>query len=109
MKKSQILVDIGLDENMVPEELHWTAEDGGVQKQATKAVFLTVWDDDAKEALRIDLWTKDMTMDDMKVFFMQTIHSMANTYSRATNDEDTVQKMQAFAKEFAISSGLIEE
>lgn len=109
MKKSQIAIDISLDENMVPEELHWTAEDGGVSQEPTKAVFVTVWDDQSKEALRIDLWTKDMSMDDMKVFFMQTIHSMANTYSRATGDEDTVVKMQEFAKEFAISSGLIDE
>ena len=71
--KSKISVEVGLDENKVPEALNWSAEDGGVTDQSAKAMMLSVWDHNAQESLRIDLWTKDMPVDQMKVFFHQTL------------------------------------
>ena len=41
---SKISLKVGLDENRVPEELSWTAEDGGVQEEEAKAMLLSVWD-----------------------------------------------------------------
>ena len=69
---SKIEFKIGLDENKVPEKINWRAEDGGVQGEETKAVLLSVWDPKKKDTLRIDLWTKDMPVDEMKQFFHQT-------------------------------------
>jgi hypothetical protein len=40
--------------------------DGGVSNEQAKALMMGVWDDKNSECLRIDLWTKDMLMDDMK-------------------------------------------
>eukprot|EP00391_Amoebophrya_sp_Ameob2_P005159 CAMPEP_0178990022 /NCGR_PEP_ID=MMETSP0795-20121207/4699_1 /TAXON_ID=88552 /ORGANISM="Amoebophrya sp., Strain Ameob2" /LENGTH=85 /DNA_ID=CAMNT_0020681489 /DNA_START=1008 /DNA_END=1265 /DNA_ORIENTATION=+ len=57
---SEIKISVGVDENNVPEAISWTAKDGGVNNEATKAVMLSVWDHKAQESLRIDLWTKDM-------------------------------------------------
>jgi gliding motility-associated protein GldC len=71
--KSKIIIDVSLDENKVPEKLHWSAKDGGVENQQAKAMLLSVWDAKAKESMRIDLWTKDMPLDEMKIFFHQTI------------------------------------
>ena len=31
MKKTQITIDIELDENHVPERMTWNAEDGGIE------------------------------------------------------------------------------
>ncbi len=104
MRKTNISIDIELDENHVPETMTWNAQDGGVNNEATKAMLLSVWDDKAKEALRIDLWTKDMTQDDMKRFFHQIFISMASSYQRATDEEDVSQKIAAFAEEFAYAS-----
>lgn len=67
--KSEIKISVELDENKVPEKLSWSAVDGGVENQETKAALLSLWDDKQREALRIDLWTKDMPMDHMKIFF----------------------------------------
>ena len=78
--KSKISVEVGLDENKVPEALNWSAEDGGVTDQSAKAMMLSVWDHNAQESLRIDLWTKDMPVDQMKVFFHQTLVSMSDTW-----------------------------
>ncbi len=104
MRKTDISINIELDENHVPERMNWNAPDGGVNNEDTKAMLLSVWDEKAKEALRIDLWTKDMTQDDMKRFFHQIFVSMASTYQRATDEEDVAEKIAAFAEEFAYAS-----
>ena len=100
-KKSEIVLGIELDENRVPEKLGFTAKDGGVENQEAKAFMLSVWDSDKQESLRIDLWTKDMPVDQMKVFFHQTLVSMADTYKRATQDERMALTMKDFCDYFA--------
>jgi len=99
--KSKISVEVGLDENKVPEALNWSAEDGGVTNQSAKAMMLSVWDHNAQESLRIDLWTKDMPVEKMKVFFHQTLVSMSDTYFRATQDEKMTETMKDFCAYFA--------
>ncbi len=101
MKKSDIKITVGLDENNVPEELLWTAQDGGVEQEEAKALMLSVWDSKAKETLRIDLWTKDMPVDEMKQFFHQTLVAMADTFQRATADEKMSDTMRDFCDYFA--------
>jgi gliding motility-associated protein GldC len=98
---SEIKVNVGLDENKIPETIHWTAEDGGVSNEETKAVMLSVWDSKSKESLRIDLWTKEMPVDEMKIFFHQTLSAMADTFQRATNDEKMSATMRDFCDYFA--------
>ena len=101
MKKTQITIDFELDDNHVPEKITWNAEDGGIEKEPTKATMVSVWDDVKKEALRIDLWTKDMPVDDMKMFLHQVLMSLSHTYEKATGEEDVAQWMDAMAEEFA--------
>lgn len=98
---SEIKLTVRMDENRIPEKLHWTAPDGGVENMETKAMLLSVWDSKNQEALRIDLWTKDMPLDEMKVFFHQTLTAMANTFQRATNDEKMSATMLDFCDYFA--------
>lgn len=93
---SKIKFNVGLDENKVPETIFWTAEDGGIENSESKAIMISVWDNKQKDTLRMDLWTKDMPVDDMKQFFHQTLVSMTNTFERATDD----QKMSATMKDF---------
>ncbi|WP_432412885.1 gliding motility protein GldC [Rasiella sp. SM2506] len=98
---SEIKIKVALDENKVPEKLNWTAPDGGINNEETKAVLLSVWDHKAKEALRIDLWTKDMPLDQMQVFFHQTLVAMTDTFKRATGDEKMAETMKDFTDYFA--------
>ncbi len=98
---SEIKIEIELDENKVPEKLHWTAKDGGIENEETKAMLLSVWDPKNKESLRIDLWTKDMPVDEMKIFFHQTLVSMSDTFHRATQDEKMSATMKDFCDYFA--------
>ena len=53
--RSDINLNIGLDENRVPEEMTWSAADSGVENSKTKAAMISIWDEKAQETLRIDL------------------------------------------------------
>ncbi|WP_431158978.1 gliding motility protein GldC [Winogradskyella poriferorum] len=98
---SKIELNVELDENRVPEKLNWSAEDGGVSNEEAKAIMLSVWDSKAQETLKIDLWTKDMPVDEMKLFFHQTLVTMSDTFLRATQDEKMTATMRDFCDYFA--------
>lgn len=98
---SEITLKVGLDENRVPEELKWSAEDGGINDEEAKAMMLSVWDSKNQESLKIDLWTKDMPVDEMKMFFHQTLVTMADTFFKATQDEKMTATMKDFCDYFA--------
>jgi len=98
---SEIRLKVGLDENRVPEELNWSAEDGGIENEEAKAMLLSVWDSKNKESLKIDLWTKDMPVDEMKLFFHQTLVTLSDTFMRATQDEKMTATMKDFCEYFA--------
>ncbi|MDA9069959.1 gliding motility protein GldC [Algibacter sp.] len=98
---SKIELNIELDENRVPEKIHWTAQDGGITNEEAKAIMLAVWDAKAQETLRIDLWTKEMPVDEMKVFFHQTLVAMSDTFYKATQDDKMSATMKDFCDYFA--------
>lgn len=98
---SEIRLTVGLDENRVPEELSWSAQDGGINNEKAKAMLLSVWDSKNKESLKIDLWTKDMPVDEMKIFFHQTLLAMADTFMKATQDDKMTATMKDFCAYFA--------
>lgn len=99
--KSQINVQIELAEDKMPEKIEWMAPDGGVaQWQQAKAILLGLWDGQEKSALRIDLWTNKMMVDEMNDFFYQTFFGMADTYQRATRNAALAAELKEFAKSF---------
>ena len=101
MKHSTITIDVLLDKDKVPEQINWKASDSTADMaQKAKAMFLAFWDSSDKSALRIDLWTKDMMVDEMGDFFYQTLMTMADTYDRATRHTGLVEEMKQFAKIF---------
>lgn len=98
---SEIKLKVGLDENRVPEKLSWSAEDGGIDNEDAKAMLLSVWDSKNQESLKIDLWTKDMPVDEMKTFFHQTLVTLSDTFMKATQDEKMTATMKDFCDYFA--------
>tara|TARA_R110002126_G_scaffold137548_1_gene281984 strand:+ start:439 stop:774 length:336 start_codon:yes stop_codon:yes gene_type:complete len=101
INRSEIKFLVELDENRVPEKLLWSAKDGGVELEEAKAIMLSVWDSKTKESMRIDLWTKEMPVDEMKIFFHQTLVAMSDTFLRATGDEKMADTMKDFCDYFA--------
>ncbi len=101
MNKSSIVIDVMTDENRVPDSIRWSATDTLAENaQPAKAMMVSFWDGAEKAALRIDLWTKDMMVDEMADFFYQTLMTMADTYGRATQYHEQVDEMKTFAKDF---------
>jgi gliding motility-associated protein GldC len=98
---SKIEFTVELDDNKIPENISWTAEDGGIDNESSKAIMLSVWDHKKKDTLRMDLWTKDMPVDEMKQFFHQTLVSMASSFERATDDQKMTATMIDFCDYFA--------
>ena len=83
------------------EDPDYTFVHGGIENEEAKALLLSIWDSNAQETLRIDLWTKDMPVDEMKKFFHQTLVAMADTFQRATDDEKMADTMRDFCDYFA--------
>lgn len=101
MHKSNISIDVYLDEQKVPEQIKWKASDSNADmEQVAKAMMLAFWDAADKSALRIDLWTKDMMVDEMADFYYQLLMTMADTFNRATNQPELSAEMKEFAKDF---------
>lgn len=99
MKKSEIKFTVTLDEKNMPEKIDWSASDTH-KASSSKAVMISLWDENEKNTLRIDLWTKRMMVDEMKQFYHQNLVSMADTLERATGDKDAAKTLRDFAGEF---------
>ena len=88
MKKSTINFTVELDQNNIPDKILWEATDKpdpGLSE--TKAISVALWDHAQKNTLRIDLWTKDMPVDEMKRFYIDCIGGLAQSALSATGDE----------------------
>ncbi|MEN8139142.1 MAG: gliding motility protein GldC [Bacteroidota bacterium] len=107
--KSKITLEVEMDTNKVPEKMYWSAPDGGVDKTESLAFLLSVWDKKSEDTLRIDLWTKEMKIDDMKRFFHQTLVSMADTLERATNEDKMAGDLRDFSDYFAEKLELVKK
>ena len=101
MHKSNITIEIELDDDKIPQHIQWVATDSTADMmQPAKSMMIAFWDGADKSALRIDLWTKDMMVDEMADFYYQTMMGMADTYLRATQQTELVNDMKTFAKDF---------
>jgi gliding motility-associated protein GldC len=101
MTQSSIKIDVLLDTDKVPEQISWSASDTTADDaRKAKAMMLAFWDGQDKAALRIDLWTKEMMVDEMGDFFYQTLISMADTLERATRQKPLGDDLRHFAKGF---------
>jgi gliding motility-associated protein GldC len=101
MHKSSINIDILLDPDKVPENITWKATDSSADMtQKAKAMSIAFWDPADKTALRIDLWTKEMMVDEMGEFFYQMMFSMADTFNRATKNGEQAEEIRVFANAF---------
>ena len=101
MNKSTITIDVLLDSNKIPEQINWKASDSSADMaQKAKAMCIAFWDAADKSAMRIDLWTKDMMVDEMADFYYQMMMGMADTFNRATHQQEMTDDMKKFAKEF---------
>ena len=101
IKTSEIKINVGTNMNNVPMRMMWDAKDGGVEKQEAAAMFLSVWDPKEKNTMKIDLWTKDMSIEEMKQFFHQTLLTMADNFEKATGEKNICEDLRDYCYHFA--------
>ncbi|PCH92069.1 MAG: gliding motility protein GldC [Bacteroidetes bacterium] len=107
---SEIKFLIDLDENKVPVSIQWSATDNnnGMPTEC-KAFMTSIWESEASSTLRIDLWTKDMPIDEMKVFFHQSLLSMAETFERATGEKAVTGDLRDYCAHFAEKMNILKD
>jgi len=109
VKTSKIEVQIGLNENNLPIAMKWTAPDGGMENAPAKAVLLSLWDAKENNTMKIDLWTKDMSVEEMKQFFHQTLLTMADTFEKATGESNISEDLRDYCFHFAEKMNILPE
>ena len=100
-KKSEINIQVGLNSNNLPLQMKWNATDGGISEAPASAFMLSIWDPSEKNTMKIDLWTKDMTVEEMKQFFHQTLLTMADTFEKATGETKICEDLRDYCFHFA--------
>ncbi len=108
-KVSDIKVSVGLDEDHIPVELKWQAEnpDGGRQVNEAKGMLLSLFHSETKDTFKIDLWTQELEVHEMDRFMYQTLRGLADTYFKATKNSDLANDMQKFVQYFGEKTKLI--
>ena len=101
MEKHKIGINVLLDKEKMPEHIEWSAT-GKEEDTYTpaKAFMVSLWDGAERTAMRMDLWTKQMMVDEMNDFYFQTLITMADSFKRATNNESLAQELKDYAHQF---------
>lgn len=99
MKKSTIQFAIELDDKNVPEKIMWDATD----KPETgfteaKSISISLWDHEQKNTMRIDLWSKDMPVEEMKRFYIDCIGGLSQSVLSSTGDEHMASEINALCE-----------
>ena len=105
--KQSIKFEIELDENHLPLNIEMKASEGASNESNLKALMLSAWAAKTKETLRIDLWTKDMPVNEMFIMYHQTLVSMANTLEKSTGHDKLAGALKDYCEFFAKETKII--
>jgi gliding motility-associated protein GldC len=110
-RTSQIRITVNLDEKNMPTGIDWDADDrtDGSDPVNCKAMLLALFERETLDTMKIDLWAKDMQVNEMDRFFFQTLRGMADTYFRATQNRELAVDMQRFVQYFGEKTGLLQK
>jgi len=106
-RTSEIVIRVGLDAAGVPEHIKWSASEGQPEPKPCKAFLLSLWDEQEAHALAIDLWTKEMRVDEMNRLIHQTLLTLAETHRKATHNKELLAILVDCAEAFARKTGII--
>ena len=107
-RTAEIKVIIDLDAADLPTRIEWQASEGqDTGPISCESMMFSVWDSKKKTTAAIDLWTKDTTVEDLNLYFCQVIHKMADTYLRATKNEEMSKSIHEFGEGFGKNLGLL--
>lgn len=106
--KSKIEINVVLDDNKVPEKIEWKSTDQQEEGfKEVKAMFVSLFDKETLDTFKIDLWTKELQVMEMDRFVFQGLRSLADTYMKATNNQEMANDMRRFVQYFGEKTGII--
>ena len=108
VKSSDITIRVGLNAENVPVKIEWAASDrnNGLPEEC-KAMAVALFDKEHRDTLRIDLWTKEMQVQEMDRFMYQILRSLSQTYLRATQNKDLAEDLAKFAHYFGEKTEIV--
>ena len=77
--KQTLKFEVELDENNLPNSIKMLEEKASNSSIDLKALMIAGWDAKRKETLRVDIWTKDMPVNDMFIMYHQNMIGMATS------------------------------
>lgn len=102
MNTKEIKITVELDEQKIPSNILWEATDSNDNEPlACKAMIMAMWDQQLSNSLRLDLWTKEMPIAEMKRFYFETLMTMADSFERATGESQICKEWRSFAHNIA--------
>ena len=107
MKQTEITFKVSLDDHNLPTKIEWQAPAAG-QNSTCKSMMIALWDEKENNTLRIDLWTKEMMVDEMKKFYIQNILTLTDTFQKATADDETAALVKDFFSEVGKKIGVFQ-
>ena len=99
-KKEQLTIDVSMDDNLIPESIEWKSSQENKPSQTASAALIYFWDPKKNETFNLDLWTKEMSVEEMNKMMFQTLMTLANTYERATSEDQMANAMRDFGQFF---------
>ena len=99
-KKEQLTIDVLMDDNLIPESIEWKSSQENKPSQTASAALIYFWDAKKNETFNLDLWTKEMSVEEMNKMMFQTLMTLANTYERATSEDQMANAMRDFGQFF---------
>ena len=100
MKKT-LKFEVEIDENNLPNNIKMIGEETKNTAIMLKALMIAAWDASKKETLRVDIWTKDMPVNDMFILYHQNLMGMATSLEKSTGEEKLAQALRDYCSFFA--------
>ena len=109
-RTAEIKLTVDLDNADLPTRIEWHASEGQENGPiACDSMMLSVWDSENRTTAAIDLWIKDTSVEDLNIHFYQVIHKMADTYLRATRNQEIADSIHQFGEGFGEKLGLLKQ
>ncbi|MDQ3142906.1 MAG: gliding motility protein GldC [Bacteroidota bacterium] len=110
LQKTKLTIEVQLDANKIPEKITWiSAENDTSTAQEAKAILISFLEKETLDTMKLDLWTKEMQVQEMDRFMYHTINALADTYKNATNNVGLANDLRNFAHHFGEKTELFKQ
>ena len=99
--KQTLKFEVDLDENNLPNSIKMLEEKASDLSIDLKALMIAGWDAKRKETLRVDIWTKDMPVNDMFIMYHQNMMGMATSLEKSTGQNKLANALRDYCDFFA--------